>query len=286
VLPLAASDHYTAQRRLILATLALVRREWATMGEDLDGSWSRIATRVSQLTASAQVGSARNGAAYVPATLAELGQSVPAVAAVVPGALVGAQSLDGLTYGSLDALLYGAVVHARTVDAGSLPERLAIGGRRLDLLVHTQVSDASKQAASVAMTTRPRVSYVRAVTPPCCQRCAVLAGKFSAPTAFDRHPRCDCIAVPTTDPRSVTLTAPEPGQIKDLTAAQRKAIDDGADLGRVINSHRAGARSKDGMTTTELKPRTGQRLTPEGIYRVSATPEEALQRLRDNGYIR
>lgn len=256
------------------------------MGEDLEGSWSRIGPRVAQLTASAQVGSARNGAAYVPATLAQLGQSVSPVAAVVPGALVGAQSLDGLTYGSLDDLLYGAVVHARTAGAGSLPERLAIGGNRLDLLVHTQVSDASKQSASVAMSARPRVSYVRAVTPPCCQRCAVLAGKYSAPTAFDRHPRCDCIAVPTTDPRSVTLTAPEPDQIKDLTVAQRKAIDDGADMGRVINSHRAGTRSKDGMTTAELKPRASQRLTPEGIYRVSATRDEALQRLRDNGYIR
>jgi hypothetical protein len=286
VLPRAASDHYAAQRRLILATLGLVQREWSSMGEDLDASWSRISARVAQLTASAQVGSARNGAAYVPATLAELGQSVSASGAVVPGALVGAQSLDGLTYGSLDDLLYGAVVHARSTEADSLAQRLATGGQRLALLVHTQVSDASKQAASVAMTTRPRVSYVRAVTPPCCQRCAVLAGKYSAPTAFDRHPRCDCIAVPTTDPRSVTLTAPEPDQIKDLTAAQRKALNDGGDLGRVINSHRAGTRSSDGMTTTELKPKQGQRLTPEGIYRVCATRDEALQRLRDNGYLR
>jgi hypothetical protein len=77
-----------------------------------------------------------------------------------------------------------------------------------------------------------------------------------------------------------------PRAASDHYAAQRKQLNDGGDLGRVINSHRAGTRSSDGMTTTELKPKQGQRLTPEGIYRVCATRDEALQRLRDNGYLR
>ena len=39
-------------------------------------------------------------------------------------------------------------------------------------------------------------------------------------------------------------------------------------------------------TTTETTTAFGRRkLTPEGIYKVSATREEALQRLRDNGYL-
>jgi hypothetical protein len=109
-----------------------------------------------------------------------------------------------------------------------------------------------------------------------------------------------------------------------LTKAQRQALEDGADLSQVVNAHRVGARSKDGMTTSEGTTRRGlasrrmrelaaaegrtlaetstavgrrgyitnyverrtTRLTPEGIYRVSATREEAIQRLRDNGYIR
>ena len=283
MLPRAVSEHYRAQQRLILVTLGLVRREWSRMGDDLDASWARLGPRIATLTASAQVGAATNGAAYVPASLDEIGQSARMDGEVNPRALVGAQSLDGLTYGSLDSLLYGAVVRARSAKVDSLGERLNVGQSWLDLLVRTQVSDASKQAASVSMTARG-VSYVRVVNPPCCQRCAVLAGKYSAPTAFDRHPGCDCMAQPVRDGESVPGQEVDPSQIKDLTKAQRKALDEGADLSRVVNSRRG--RSKDGFTTTELKPKRGQRLTPEGIYRVSATREEAIQRLRDNGYIR
>ena len=170
VLPQAARDHYLTQQRLLTATLSLVRREWSGMGDDFDASWARVGPRVALLTASAQVGAARNGAAYVPATLAELGQRVTPDGAVSPRAMVGAQSLDGLTYGSLDALLYGAVIHAKRADVESLPERLYAGGSRLQTLVHTQVSDAAKQSASVAITARPGVGYVRPVSAPCCQR--------------------------------------------------------------------------------------------------------------------
>lgn len=77
-------------------------------------------------------------------------------------------------------------------------------------------------------------------------------------------------------------------QVKDLTVAQRKAVSDGADLSQVINAHRKGARSSDGMTTSEgVTRRHGQpaRLTPAAVYRVSSTREEALRRLRDNGYL-
>lgn len=238
------------------------------------------------MTTAAQVGMANLADAYVPATLRELGQSVDPVAQLRPQALAGAQSLDGLTYGDMDALLYGSVVKARAAKTDSLIARLAIGGQHLESLVHTQVSDAGKQAASVAMTTRKGVSYVRMVNPPCCKRCAVLAGKYSAPKAFPRHPGCDCMAIPTTvahpdEPLGQNISL---DQIKDLSRAERQALAEGADLSRVVNAGRG--RSKDGFTTTELKPKRGQRLTPEGIYRVSATREEAVQRLRENGYIR
>src|SRR5690242_17445800 len=115
MLPRAVSDYYRAQQRLIVATLGLVRMEWRKVGDDLDEGWAKIGPRVALLTASAQVGAATNGAAYVPATLEQMGQSVRAEGNLLTQSLIGAQSLDGLTYGSLDALLYGAVVRARTV---------------------------------------------------------------------------------------------------------------------------------------------------------------------------
>jgi hypothetical protein len=288
VLPQAVSDHYRAQQRRVVATLGLVRREWAQMGDDLDASWARVGPRIALLTASAQLGAAREGASYVGPALAQQDIRSTPDGTVSPSAFVGvASSLDGLTYGSLDDLLYGAVIHARTAPADTLAQRLQVGGKWLDGLVHTQVADAGRMAASTAITARPRIGWVRMVNPPCCQRCAVLAGRvYSHSHGFQRHPRCDCQMLPTTvanpDAPGITIG---PDDVKDLTVAQRQAIADGADMNRVINSHRAGKRSGDLMTTREAAPRGGRRLTPEGIYRVSATREEALRRLRDNGYL-
>ena len=134
------------------------------------------------------------------------------------------------------------------------------------------------------------------VSAPCCQRCAVLAGKFFKwNDGFLRHPRCDCRHIPAKDSDWQGRTSEVgPDQIRDLTQAQRQAIADGADQNQVINAHRRGARSADGMSTSEGTTRRGfagqrrpgqQRMTPEAIYRTSATREEAIEKLRANGYI-
>lgn len=280
MLPQAASEFYRAQQRLIVATLALTRREWAQMGAEFDASWAQVGPRLTILTASAQLGAARNGVRSVPATLDELGQSVDAEASVNVRNFAGVAA-DGR---ALDTLLYGAVIQAKTVEAQSAAERLTAGGRWLDMAVHTAVADAGRQAAQVDEFTRPRVGHVRAVNPPCCQRCAVLAGKWAkSDVAFQRHPRCDCFNIPTTDPRSITATLIGPEDVKDLTIAQRTAISDGADFNRVVNSHRAGKR--DGLTTTEGAKRGQRRLTPEGIYRLAADRAEALRLLEAHGYL-
>lgn len=273
-LPAPTAEFYRAQQRLILATLGWTRSVWRRASlADVDASWAALSPALLDIVTSAQLGAARNGASYVGPTLVALGQQVEPDALVRPQGFAGIAS-DGRP---LAGLLEVAKVHAKRAQS------LEVGGKWLDAVVHTTLADAGRQSASVDMFTRKGVAYVRAVNPPCCQRCAVLAGKYSAPTAFARHPRCDCFAVPTTDPRSLTMTAVEPGQIKDLTKAQRSAIADGADVNRVINQRRG--RSKDGMTTTELAKRGRARLTPEAIYRVSATRDEALRRLRENGYI-
>ena len=144
MLPQAVSDYRRAQQRLLITTLAVVRREWLRMGEDLDAGWAASGPRMVTLTAAAQVGAARIGSGYVGQTLDELNQAVEPDGEVVATALTGAQSIDGLTYGSLDDLLFGAVVKARQAKAGSLTERLAVGARHLEQLVRTQVSDAGK----------------------------------------------------------------------------------------------------------------------------------------------
>lgn len=302
MLPQAVGDHYRAQQRRIVATLALTRREWARMGDDFDASWRSVGPRLVLLTAAAQLGAARDGAAYVPVALEQQGIRAPQEARANPRAFAGvATDLEGLAYGSLDSVLYGAVVHARTAEAGSLEQRLSVAGKHLDRLVHTQVADAARMSASATIAATTGVGWVRMVNPPCCQRCAVLAGKFfKSNEGFERHPRCDCTHIPTTEARSS-----DPGifigpdDVKDLTAAQRRAIADGADMNQVINSHRAGARSKNGLTTREGATRRGvagkalgagrgqraQRLTPEGIYAIASDRDEALRLLGQHGYL-
>jgi hypothetical protein len=282
VLPQAVSEHYRAQQRLIVATLGLVRREWSRMGDDFDATWREVGPRVSLLTASAQLGAARNGAAYVPATLGEIGAAADAEARVNLRAFAGVAS-DGRP---LESLLYGAVVRARTAPAESLAERLKVGGTWLDMAVHTQVADAGRGAASVAIAATPRTGYVRMVNPPCCARCAVLAGKtFLFNQGFLRHPRCDCIHAPIPLAGKVSQFTdwserPSLDQITGLSKGDRKALSDGADFNRVVNlkERREGMRPKSQRTRAT-------KLTPDDIYRLAKDREDTLRLLKRNGYL-
>lgn len=282
----SVSDHLNAQQRLILAAVALVRAAWARMDEKhLAESWAVNGPLIQRVVSNAQQGAATNSSLYVPRVLAEQGIDAPPVAQVDPKAFAGWSS-DGRPLGSL---LDFAPQHA---ERAGMDE----GQRFLDIVTHTLAADAARQATEVNVATRGGVGYVRMVNPPCCQRCAVLAGRvYRWSEGFERHPQCDCEMIPSSeadpyDPRILI----GPGEVKDLTAAQRKAIADGADLNQVINAHRKGARSADKMTTTAGAARRGadgkrlrgkQRLTPEGIYRIASDRDEAVQLLRQHGYI-
>lgn len=214
-----------------------MRREWAAMGDDFDASWSVVGPRVFAAVTAAQVAAAQDGAFAVPLALAQQGQSVAPVARVVPNQLAGVAS-DGR---SLLSLLESSVVEAKRASAlGRSPaESLAIGGRHLEMVAHTQVADTARDASSLAITARRRVVWVRLVNPPCCQRCAVLAGKvFGFNQGFKRHPRCDCTHVPQTEANPhLTGVTIGPDDVKDLTVRQREAIADGADFNRTINDY-------------------------------------------------
>lgn len=276
--PDAVRSHYRAQLRQAEATTILARRSWAKVRlTDLDGSWSAVAARMTAVVAAGQLGAARAGAAYVPQVTA-----VDPVAAVVPEALAGVAS-DGR---GLESLLYGAVVHVKDAVSRSQDNPLDVGRRWIDLLVRTQVADAGRGAAGIAIAATPGMGWVRMVSPPCCSRCAVLAGKFFRYNdGFQRHPGCDCRHVPCTRSDADAFQSSVPlEQVRDLSAAERKAVSDGADLAQVVNARRGS----DGMTTTEGTTRRtfpGQRLTPDAIYKVSATRDEAIRRLRENGYL-
>ncbi len=319
MLPRATAEFYRAQQQLGLMTVAAVRREWAAMGDHFDQSWLTVGPRVKLLSASAQLGAARQAEIYVPKVLAETGQHAPAEGDIDPASFAG-YATDGR---SLDGLLYGAVTRAKSaVGQGDSPEdALASGQSWLDGAVQTLVADAGRVATGVAIVSRPKVGgYVRMLQPPSCNRCAVLAGKwYRYNDGFQRHPRCDCVHIPAgenmagdlrTDPR----LAIEAGQVTGLSAAETKAIvEDGADVSQVINAARGmevstlfGQRlsitlegtTRRGVAGTRLAEQfkktasrfansgTGAvRLTPESIYKVAGSRANAIRLLRQYGYL-
>lgn len=158
---------------------------------------------------------------------------------------------------------------------------------RFNRLVLSLVQDSGRGAESVSIAARPRVGYVRYVSPPCCSRCAILAGRFYRySSGFKRHPGCDCTHLPTTDPRSEFRQDPQDlvdrGLVRGLSKADTKALEDGADLNRIVNvrSKRAGL-----MQSGEALSRAG-RPTPAGIYRIAGEDRvRALSLLTQHGYL-
>lgn len=283
------ADFQRVQAQTAQAVLLIARREWDTM-ESLD-DWPRIAAKVTAVTGAGQLTAARRGAEFASSMLA-----AEPVAAVNPRAWA-MVAPDGRP---LSSLLYSSVVHSRATYT-EVADQLASGRKWLSMLAHTAVSDAGRGATQAQIALTPGAGYTRLVNPPCCQRCAVLAGKwFQWNTGFQRHPRCDCTHVPvagTKAPKGYTgLIGVD--DIHDLTDAQRQAIEDGADLNQVINAYRnLDAQARTGaMFTSEgvgrgwassVAKATGvqRRYTPEAIYRLADSREEAARMLAQHGYI-
>ncbi|WP_234914456.1 hypothetical protein [Corynebacterium belfantii] len=124
-------------------------------------------------------------------------------------------------------------------------------GQVLQMATQTAISDASRTAKLTNLIARPRTTWVRIVRPPCCARCAILAGKRGgAGLGFQRHPGCDCDAIPiseeTSDMHKLWIfdvdkyfaQLSEKDQNKIFTIAGAQAIRDGADPSQVINARR------------------------------------------------
>lgn len=175
----------------------------------------------------------------------------------------------------------------------TLPDQVALRLEQVNLdhefdrLVASLVQDAGRAAEQVAVTVHPDIGYVRYLSPPSCSRCAVLAGRvYRYSEGFLRHPGCDCIHVPTTISNPAFLHDPvelaREGLVRGLSKADKRALDDGADFGRIVNarSRRAGLSGPDGALIRAGRP------TPAGIYAAATSREDAIERLIAAGYIR
>lgn len=276
-------------------------------------SWTSMIGRVVVLLSAIQEIAAAEAEGYVAAALAAQNIDADSDAQVRPDGFVGFAS-DGR---ALDSLIYQAVPATLTAIAvgASEAEAMATGWASLDMILGTQVTDSFRSSASVAYTTKPQVTqYVRMLVPPSCSRCAILAGAWSSRTAFNRHPRCDCVAIPAVEATSGGLVTDARVGAKDyfnslsraeqdrvFTVAGAEAIRDGADINRVVNARRKAAglnpaqpintrgrlvRDSQGRyTTSELRGKN-IRLLPESIYELAGDNKElALTMLRQYRYI-
>lgn len=148
-------------------------------------------------------------------------------------------------------------------------------GASLLVAVQTALSDTSREAKKAQLSARRGAGWIRIVRPPCCARCAILAGKKAQGpwVGFQRHPGCDCDAVAVHDYRNRSAELAREGwhldaneyfdslttkeQDRIFTKAGAQAIRDGADPTQVINARR-------GMTTVTDRFRATTQTTWEG----------------------
>lgn len=291
-MPTAAEEYRVRRRRIAELVDARTGRLWRRMtAGDLDGAWA--AQQRAQLAAvtAGQILAAEAAARYVPRALEELDLD-PAGPAPRPVGFAGVAS-DGRP---LQGLLRSPLTEVKTrIGEGYDPgAALAAGRATLKLITATQVADAGRAAAGVGITAHPQVTgWARALNPPSCARCTVLAGRvYRWNDGFLRHPGCDCAHIPvgvnTGDgPRTDPAAAVRAGQVTGLPKASRQAILDGADPARVINAttRRGGLYTAGGKQYTR-EGRRRLRPTPDTIYRHAADDRaEAVRLLRRHGYL-
>lgn len=266
----SATEHYRRQQRFGAAAVLEARRLRRDLG--------RLALTVAAL----QLAAARDSLAAVPDMLDEQDIDAPLVGSVPAAAFAGTAS-DGRPLVSL-------------LEQASSPESLA-------LMAVTQVQDAARQAASVSIAARPRIGWVRMLNPPSCSRCAVLAGRFYRfSQGFQRHPRCDCRHIPTTEDLSGDLTTDPEEYFRSLSAEQQdriftrggaEAIRQGADMGQVVNARRGMSTAQNGLRLTSSSTGRrgvyrgpGQRLMPDSILEIAGNDRAYAQELfRRFGYL-
>lgn len=289
-LPTAAASHYRTQQRIAALVALAVTRMWRKMTDDFDTSWSRIAPDMVGIVADGQFAAARTADVYLAGVLYETGQVDLPAGAIAPAAFAGISG-DGRP---LDSLLYGGVAAAKhAVDEG-LPaaEALAQGGRWLSMATLTAIADAGREAVQAGIGSRPAVSgWVRMLNPPSCSRCVILAGKwFRWNQGFQRHPRCDCRHIPSSEQIAGDFTTDPYEAFKSMTTAQQdkafgrieaRAIRDGGDIYRVVNIGQRGL----GTARSAARYGTPSRMTVDDIYRVAGTRTNAIQIMTEQGYI-
>ncbi|MEJ6013280.1 hypothetical protein WG936_05445 [Corynebacterium sp. H127] len=279
-MPRSAIDAANARAKIIHRTLALLERIWGPRKPQDPAQWMEKNGQLFEFVlAQAQAELVAIAAMTVDIQLAEQGYRGPIDRHVDPAGFVGAAG-DGRP---IMGLAYAANLRVSTGIEAAEPKALAplwqAAWTTLAISTQTALSDTSRVAKTVHMAARPKTAWIRMATPPCCARCAILAGKTgSSPRmGFDRHPGCDCDAVPIAryderrgdpklkaqvfDVKEYFDSLPPEDQNKIFTKAGAKAIRDGADPAQVVNARRGMSIAADRFgveTTTTLEGTTNR----------------------------
>jgi hypothetical protein len=289
-----ALDQYRRQQVIVRMAVNRVQAVWRQINRgDITGSWQQLSPMLMGAVIDAQTQAARLADPYLDDVLEAEGADATAAGRVVPGAFAGIAS-DGRP---LLSLLYQPVIDWKVrMLAGQSMEDAFRGSLSSALrITATQVADAGRGATSVGMAGRRTIQgYVRVVQPPACARCIILAGtEYGWNKGFQRHPRCDCIHLPTTliarnqhrdrigadssspttrpgggsagflDPRGYFNGLSRVEQDRVFGEAGARAIREGADMGQIVNARR-------GMTTADAYGRrlaaTREGTTTRGFF--------------------
>lgn len=227
-----------------------------------------------RLLDSAQLQTAREAMAATPVAMSALdGTDRLAEYVVDPRQWVG---VNGNGMNTID-VMWGAVTKGKQVVSGGGSTDIALHVIEYELVQRsrTLLADTQRSAAIVAGRSRyVHCGYVRGLTPPSCGRCVILAGQPCGSEPFERHPNCDCIAIPTSKTPNTAFTSAneyldslsDDQLVKVLgSKANVRAWQDGADLNQLINAFRR----KGSVSTAQLYGRkikyTTEGLTKRGL---------------------
>lgn len=182
---------------------------------------------------------------------------------------------------------------------------LGSGENWTKLVAESALEDTARDVAAVDTAATPKARWIRVANNPCCKRCAILSGKtFEWNEGFKRHPRCGCEHKKYVGSPPNNVATPESlfesGAIRDLNSDERRALDEGGDIFRVVNASRLRRALRD--DTPDVKAWWKRKiaaefnrqargaelkfqLTPTEIFRHSTDRQEAVRLLAGNGYI-
>ncbi|MCX4886049.1 hypothetical protein [Streptomyces sp. NBC_00847] len=278
-----ALDQYRRQQVITRRAAQRVQAVWRQINRrDISGSWQQLSPLLVAAVTDAQTEAAKLADPYLDDVIAAEGADTAAASRVVPGSLAGIAS-DGRP---LLSLLYQPIIDwkVRMLSGQSMEDAFRGSLASALRITSTQVADAGRGATGVAMAGRRTIQgYVRVVQPPACSRCVILAGvEYGWNKGFQRHPRCDCIHLPTTlvarhqgrgrrgddlggngfiNPRSYFNELSRAEQDRVFGEAGARAIREGADMAQIVNARRGmttmTAYGRQVLATTEGATRRG-----------------------------